>query len=399
MNEKDIIERENLSMADTYWKRPIVVTKGRGATLFDSEGREYIDCTGNYGVAVVGHCHPRVTEAIRDQAEMLTSCHGTFYNESRSLFLEKLHEIVPRGLDKAFLSNSGAESVELALKLARRYTGKKEIIAMMGGFHGKTMGALSATWNKKYRAPFKPLVPGFKHVPYGNINRVREAVTDDTAAIIAEPIQGEGGINIPPRDFLPALRELCDEKDVLLILDEIQTGLGRTGKTFAFEHWGIQPDILCLAKSIAGGLPMGVTMARGEVMSSLGSGEHSSTFGGGPIACAAAAATLDVLVEEELPEKAAEKGEYLMEELQDIEDEYRILREIRGMGLMIGVELRFDILNILMGAIERGVLFLDAGRNVVRMLPPLVIRKGQIDSVVSVLDELLGVEETARLRG
>lgn len=398
MNEKDIIERENLSMANTYWKRPIVIKNGRGAILFDSEGREYIDCTGNYGVAVVGHCHPKIVEAIKEQAESLTSCHGTFYHESRSLLLEKLQAITPSGLDRIFLSNSGAESVELALKLARRYTGKKEVIAMMGGFHGKTMGALSATWNKKYRSPFKPLVPGFKHVPFGNINRVREAITDDTAAVITEPIQGEGGINIPPRDFLLALRELCNEKGVLLILDEIQTGLGRTGKTFACEHWNIKPDIICIAKAIAGGLPMGATISTNEIMSSLGAGEHSSTFGGGPVACAAAAATLDVLVEEELAEKAAEKGEYLMQALIELSEKYRIIRGARGMGLMIGVELRFDILNILLGAMERGVLFLDAGRNVVRMLPPLVIQRSQIDKAISVLDEVLGEEEAARLR-
>lgn len=398
MNEKDIIERENLSMANTYWKRPIVIKNGRGAILFDSEGREYIDCTGNYGVAVVGHCHPKIVEAIKEQAESLTSCHGTFYHESRSLLLEKLQAITPSGLDRIFLSNSGAESVELALKLARRYTGKKEVIAMMGGFHGKTMGALSATWNKKYRSPFKPLVPGFKHVPFGNINRVREAITDDTAAVITEPIQGEGGINIPPRDFLPALRELCNEKGVLLILDEIQTGLGRTGKKFACEHWNIKPDIICIAKAIAGGLPMGATISTNEIMSSLGAGEHSSTFGGGPVACAAAAATLDVLVEEKLAEKAAEKGEYLMQALLELSEKYRIIREARGMGLMIGVELRFDILNILLGTMERGVLFLDAGRNVVRMLPPLVIQRSQTDKAISVLDEVLGEEEAARLR-
>lgn len=398
MKKQNIIERENLSMAKIYWKRPLVITHGKGVTLWDAEGKEYIDCTGNYGVAITGHSHPRVVEAIKTQAEKLISCHGTFYNEARSEFLEKLIALAPRGMDRAFLSNSGTESVELALKLARRSTGKTGIIAMMGAFHGKTMGALSATWNKKYRAPFEPLVPGFKHVPFGKIERVEKVIDEDTAAIITEPIQGESGLHIPPDDFLPALRELCDEKDILLIIDEVQTGLGRTGKMFACEHWKIEPDILCLAKAIASGLPMGVTMAKDEIMSSLSVGEHSSTFGGGPVACAAARATLDVLIEEKLTERAAKLGKHFMERLKNFKEKFRIVREARGLGLMAGVELRFDILNVLLGALNRGVLFLDAGRTVMRFLPPLVIKTEQLDKVISILDEVLEEEESARLR-
>jgi len=398
MKIRNIIEREARSMAEIYWKRPLVIVRGKGAILWDAEGREYIDCTGNYGVAITGHSHPKVVEAIKAQAERLISCHGTFYNEARSEFLERLVSLAPKGLDRVFLSNSGAESVEFALKLARRSTGKPGIIAMMGAFHGKTMGALSATWKKKYRKPFEPLVPGFKHVPFGDIERVEKAISEDTAAVITEPIQGEGGIRVPPDDFLPALRELCDERGILLIVDEVQTGLGRTGRMFACEHWGIEPDILCLAKAIASGIPMGVTMARGEVMSSIGVGEHSSTFGGGPVACAAASATLDVLREEKLPERAAKLGRRFMERLGEFKEKYRIIREVRGLGLMIGVELRFDILNILLGALDRGVLMLDAGRNVMRFLPPLVIETAQLDRVLSVLDEVLGEEESARLR-
>jgi len=398
LRELGVVERENLSMAGIYWKRPLVIVRGRGATLWDADGRRYIDCTGNYGVAITGHSHPRVVEAIKAQAEELISCHGTFYNEARSEFLGKLMALAPKGLDRAFLSNSGAEAVEFALKLARRSTGRTGIVAMMGAFHGKTMGALSATWNKKYRAPFEPLVPGFSHVPFGNIDRAGEAVTDETAAVIAEPIQGESGINVPPADFLPALRDLCDDRGALLIVDEVQTGLGRTGKMFAVEHWGVQPDILCLAKAVASGLPMAVTLAKDEVMSSLGVGEHSSTFGGGPVACAAASATLDVLLEERLPERAARLGRRFMEELDGLGEKYRIVRENRGLGLMVGVELRFDILNVILGLLDRGVLILDAGRNVARFLPPLVIEEGQLDAVVAALDEALGEEEGARLR-
>ncbi|MFB0568167.1 MAG: aspartate aminotransferase family protein [Nitrososphaeria archaeon] len=398
MSRQNVIDIENLSMARTYWKRPLVINRGKGAILWDINGKEYIDCTGNYGVAIVGHAHPKVVEAIKAQAEKLTSCHGTFYSEARSKFLEKLVALAPRGLERAFLSNSGAESVEFALKIARRSTGRKEIIAMMGAFHGKTMGALSATWNKKYRHPFEPLVPGFKHVSFGKIENIEKAISDETAAVITEAIQGESGVRVPPDDFLPALRELCDEREILLIVDEVQTGFGRTGRMFACEHWGIEPDILCLAKAVANGLPMGVTMTKGEIMSSLQVGEHSSTFGGGPLACAAAAATIDVLLGEKLPERAARLGNNLMERLEGSKEKYKIIREVRGLGLMIGLELRFDILNILLMLLDRGILMLDAGRNVMRFLPPLVIEEAQLDRVVSVLEEVLGEEEDAKLR-
>lgn len=394
-----IVDMETLTMASTYWKRPLVITHGKGASLWDAEGKKYLDCTSNYGVAITGHCHPRVVEAIRNQAGLLLSCHGTFYNEARSGLLERLSTIAPDGLKRAFLSNSGTEAIEFALKLARRSTGKTGIIAMMGAFHGKTMGALSATWNKKYRTPFMPLVPGFSHVPYGRLERVEAAIDDETAAIIAEPIQGESGVNVPPDDFLPGLRDICDDKGVLLILDEIQTGFGRTGDMFACQHSGIEPDILCLAKAIASGLPMGATMATEEVMSKLKMGDHSSTFGGGPVACAAACATLDVLKDERLPERAKANGEYMFSKLEGLAEKYRIVRGARGRGLMLGLDLRFDVLNIIMGSLERGVLFLDAGRNVVRMLPPLIIDREEIDRAITVLDEVIEVEENARLSG
>jgi acetylornithine/LysW-gamma-L-lysine aminotransferase len=398
MIDEEVKRIEDERLAATYWKRPLTITEGREAVLIDSKGREYIDCTGNYGVAVVGHCHPRVVDAMRTQVEKLISCHGTFYNPARSDFLEKLVSVTPKNLDSVFLSNSGAESVEFALKLARKSTGKKEIIAMMGGFHGKTMGALSATWNRKYRTPFEPLVPKISHVPYGKIDRVKDSINEDTAAVIFEPIQGESGINIPPKDFIPSLRELCEEKEVLMIADEIQTGLGRTGSLFACEHYGVTPDIMCLAKALAGGLPMGATISSKEIMSSMGVGEHSSTFGGNPVSCAAASAVIDILTEENLPEKASRLGDLLLNALKDMENEYKIVRKTRGMGLMIGIELRFDILNILLGAMDKGVLFLDAGRNVVRLLPPLVINEEQIGIVASVLNQVLGDEEAARIR-
>ncbi|MEM2911205.1 MAG: aspartate aminotransferase family protein [Candidatus Bathyarchaeia archaeon] len=398
MNEREIIETEDKFMANVYAKRPVAIVKGKGALVWDVNGKEYIDCSGSYGTCIVGHCHPKVVEAIKKQAETLISCHGSLYNNMRAELLQKIVQIAPKGLNKVFLSNSGAEAVECAIKLARKFTGKPEIIAMMGAFHGKTMGALSATWDRKYRDPFKPLVPEFKHVPPDNLEKVEEAITEKTAAVIVEPIRGEGGVRVPPEGFLKGLRDICDEKEVLLIFDEVQTGFGRTGKVFACEHWRITPDVLCLAKSVAGGLPMGITIAKEEVMASFKVGEHTSTFSGNPLICAAACAAIEALIEERLPERAATLGEYFKEQLENLKAHYGIIREVRGLGLMIGVELRFDVLNVLMKSMENGVIVLDAGKNVLRFLPPLVIEKAQINKVVSVLDMVLEEEEHERLR-
>ena len=393
MSEFDIINFENRLMANVFAKRPVVITRGKGALVWDINGKEYVDCMGSYGVALLGHSHPKVVEAICKQAETLISCHASLYNNKRTEFLQKLVSITPRGLNKVFLSNSGAESVECAIKLARKYTGKAEIIAVMGGYHGKTMGALSATWDKKYREPFQPLVPEFKHVPPDNLEKLTEAVTDKTAAVLLEPIRGEGGVRVPPDDFLPGVRELCDEKDVLLILDEVQTSFGRTGKLFGCEHWGVTPDVMCLAKPFAGGLPIGITVAKEPVMSAFKVGEHSSTFSGSPLVCAAACAAVDALVKEKLAGRAANLGAYFKDELEELQAKYKIVKEVRGLGLMLGMELRYEVHNIILKTMERGVLILDAGRNVLRFLPPLVIEKEQIDKTISVLDEVIGEEE------
>ena len=296
MKEQEIIKVEDQLMANVYTKKPIVITKGKGALVWDINGKEYIDCTGSYGVALLGHSHPKVVAAICEQAPKLISCHASLYNDKRSEFLKKIVEIAPPGLSKAFLSNSGAEAVECAIKVARKFTGKPEIIAVMGGYHGKTMGALSATWEKKYREPFMPLVPEIKHVAPDNLDKIREAVTDKTAAVIVEPVRGEGGIRVVPDGYLSGLRKICDEKGILLILDEVQTGFGRTGKLFGCEHAGIVPDIMCLAKPVAGGLPIGVTLAKENVMASLKGGEHTTTFSGSPLVCAAGCAAIDVLL-------------------------------------------------------------------------------------------------------
>jgi len=380
-----------------YSKYPITIVKGKGALLWDKEGKEYIDFMGGYGVSIIGHCHPRVVNAIKEQCEKLITCHGSLYNDKRAEFLEKIVNITPKTLEKAFLCNSGAESVECALKLALKYTGKTEVVAMKRGYHGKTLGALSATWNMKYRKPFRQVIhPNVKFVPFGDAEALRETVSNNTAAVIVEPIQGEGGVNIPPNGYLTEVQEICREKDVLLIVDEIQTGLGRTGKLWACQHWKVEPDVMCLAKGIAGGVPMGVTLARREVMDSLKVGEHTSTFGGNPLACAAASATIDVLISEKLPERAAELGNFFIEELRGLQDEFKVVRDVRGLGLMVGLESRFDVRNILMKALDYGLILLYAGRNVLRFLPPLVISREQIQRGITVLRELLTEEEKAR---
>jgi len=386
-------------MANVFAKKPLVLNKGKGAIVWDINGKEYLDFTSSYGVALLGHSHPKIVEAVCRQAERLISCHAGFYNDVRTEFLQKLAGITPKDLEKSFLSNSGAESIECAIKLARKFTGKPEIISLMGAFHGKTMGALSATWDKKYREPFLPLVPEFKHVPPDSINKVREAITEKTAAVLVEPIRGEGGIRVPPDDFLQGLREVCDERNILLIFDEVQTGFGRTGKMFACEHWKTIPDVMCLAKPIAGGLPIGITVAKDHIMSSLKVGQHSTTFSGSPIVCAAGCAAIDVLLEEKLVDRAAMLGNYFKSQLEDLQAKHRIIKEVRGLGLMLGIELKFDVLNIILKSMERGTLFLDAGRTVLRFLPPLVTEKEQINRAINVLDEVIGNEENERSSG
>ena len=398
MDEKHIMAIEDAYLARVYQKFPVSIIRGKGAIVYDANGKKYIDCMSGYGVSLVGHCHPKIVEAIKRQAETLITCHGSFYNDKRAELLEKLVKITPKELDKVFLCNSGAESVECALKIAVKYTGRSKIVSMIRGFHGKTLGALSATWNPKYKKSFASLIPKkFNFVPFGNLERAEETIDNETAAVIVEPVQGEGGIHVPPPDYLKGLREICDRHDAVLIFDEVQTGFGRTGRMWAFEHWKVSPDVMCIAKAMGGGFPIGATIAKAEVMNSLKIGEHSSTFGGNPLACAAASATIDVILEENLPERARRLGGYFKGLLEEMVGEFRILREARGLGLMLGLESRIFIYEILMKALDEGLLLLYSGRNVIRFLPPLVIEKSHLEMAANILSRILA-EEDKKLR-
>jgi len=377
---------ENAHTSGVYAKRDLTIVRGEGATLYDDQGNAYIDCVGGQGTANLGHAHPKVVAAITEQAQKIISCPEMFYNDTRAKLLEKLTSLAPKGMDRVFLSNSGTEAVEAAFKFARYSTKRTEIIATMRGFHGRSMGALSATWNKKYRTPFQPLIPGIKHVPYNKLEKLEAAIDENTAAVILEAVQGEGGVYPGDAEYLLGAQELCRERGALLIMDEIQTGFGRTGKMFALDHYDLQPDILCVAKSIAGGVPMGATLL-GERVAELGKGIHGSTFGGNPLAAAASLAALNALVDEKLPERAAEMGAYLLEELKKIDSP--LIREVRGMGLMIGIEIKKKVAPYLRALTERGVLVLPAGMTVIRLLPPLVITREQVDKIVVALKEVL----------
>ena len=384
---------EDQFMGNLYQRFPVVIEKGKGAHVWDVYGKEYIDCMGGYGVALVGHQNERVNKAIKEQIDKIITVHSSLYNKTREEFLKILIGLAPKGLTQVHLNNSGAEAVEAAIKFARKFTGKKGMIAMKGSYHGKSFGALSITFNPKYRKAFAPLVEKVSYASFGDIDSLRSVIDDDTAFIILEPIQGESGINVAPKEFLQEVRKLCDERGILLIFDEIQAGLGRTGRLWACDHWDTAPDIMCLAKGIAGGVPMGATLVKPEILGSMSKGEHSSTFGGNPLSCAAGIAALKSLTEDGLIENSEKMGKIFREGLESLKEKHKIIREIRGKGLMIGVELKFEVRNILMNLIKEGVLMLYSGRNILRILPPLVISEQDITKVLQILDVVLTKEE------
>jgi acetylornithine/LysW-gamma-L-lysine aminotransferase len=381
-----IIAAESAHTSGTYPKRPIAIVRGEGAQVWDADGRAYIDCVAGQGAANLGHANPAVVEAIGAQAGRLISCTEIFYNDQRAAYLGELVAALPQGMERVFLCNSGAEAVEGALKIARLVTGRQGVVAAVRGFHGRTMGALSATWEPKYREPFAPLVPGFAHVPFDRLDALDTAVNDTTAAVLLELVQGEGGVRPASQEYIAGAARICHERGALLVVDEVQTGFGRTGRLWACEHYGVVPDLLVLAKSIAGGLPMGAVALHGR-LGALPQGSHGSTFGGNPLACAAARATLRYLLDHDLPRQAAEKGTYLIERLRALH--LPRVREVRGLGLLVGLELKERVQPFLIALMEHGVLALPAGPNVLRLLPPLVITYDQLDQVIAALDTVL----------
>jgi acetylornithine/LysW-gamma-L-lysine aminotransferase len=387
---------EDNYLGSHHQRFPVTVEKGLGAKVWDINNKEYIDCMGGYGVALVGHRNPRVVAALKAQLDKIITVHTSLYNKTREEFLENLVKVAPKGLTQVHLGNSGTEAVEAAIKFARKFTGKPGMVAMNGSYHGKSLGSLSVTFNPKYRKSFMPLVEKVDFAPFGDIEALKSKINKDTSFVILEPIQGESGINVAPPGFLQDVRKLCDENGILLIFDEIQAGLGRTGKMWASEHWNTAPDIMCLAKGIAGGVPMSVTLVKPEILTAMSKGEHSSTFGGNPLSCAAGTATLQALTQDGLIENAAKVGKFFMDGLEKLKQKHNIIREVRGKGLMIGVEMKFEVKDMLFDGIKEGVLLLYSGRNILRLLPPLVITEAEITKVLEVLDRLFAREAERR---
>lgn len=382
----EILALEDAHTSGAYAKRPVAMVRGKGAILWDADGNRYIDGIAGIGVASVGHNHPVLIAAIQEQLDKLIVCHEAYYSDQRALFLRELTERTPGDLDRVFLCNSGTEAIEGAIKIARYFTGRTDLVAHRRAFHGRTMGALSLTWKPKYREAFHPLLPGVSHVPLNDIEALEAAVTERTAAVVLEVIQGEGGVWPADSDYLDAVRRLCDAKGVLLVVDEIQTGMGRTGKWFACEHFDLLPDILCLGKALGGGIPLGAVVWR-ESLGKLPPKSHGSTFGGNPLACAAGRAVLRVLADEDLPGRAARLGEQFVQELRELDSPN--IREVRGRGLMIGVDLRSRAGPVIKALMNRGILVIPGGPTVLRLLPPLVIAEEELADIVRGIADVL----------
>ena len=390
---KSIIQLTEKHVAGTYGRYPIALVKGKGAKVWDKSGKQYIDFVSGLAVDNLGHCHPAVVSAIKKQAETLIHVSNLYHIEPQSRLAEKLTSL--SFADKVFFCNSGTEANEGAIKLARRYffdKGQKErteIITMNNSFHGRTLGSLSATAQKKFHAGFKPLLPGFKYIPFNDLPSARKAITKKTCAILVEPMQGEGGVNIPDPSYLKGLRKLCKEHDMLLIFDEVQTGFGRTGKLFAYELYRVKPDIMTLAKALGGGVAIGALAGTNQVMKSFVPGTHAATFGGNPIACSAALASLKVLTGKNFLDKTNATGNYFLQRLKEISKNNPVVREVRGKGMFLALELKKPGGNIVNECMERGYLINCIQQNVLRFLPPLNISRKDIDGMIAVLSDSL----------
>jgi acetylornithine/LysW-gamma-L-lysine aminotransferase len=381
-----IREIENGDLVPLYAKRDVALVRGQGTTLWDSDGKEYLDCMSAYGAAILGHAHPAVTEAIMRQAQTLTTCHQSFYNDQRARFLDLLMQHTPPGITRAFFCNSGTESVEAALKFARAVSGRQHFVATRRAYHGRTMGSLAVTGDNKYREAYAPMYGTVTHVNYGDPDSLA-AITDETAALIVEPIQGEGGIHPAPQGYLQAAREACDAHGALLIFDEVQTAF-RTGAIFRATAEGVTPDIIAISKAVANGLPMGLTLMTEAVATQVPPGTHGNTFGGNPLVCAAAHATLSTIINDGLLEQSKTVGEHFIAALRALN--HPMIRDVRGRGLMIGVELKTKVTPVLRRLQEGGVLALPAGGLIIRFLPPLILTTEQADHAVAALGQALG---------
>jgi acetylornithine/N-succinyldiaminopimelate aminotransferase len=385
---EEVFEKEKRYLMQTYKRPRIVIKEGKGAIVKDFFGNEYIDCVGGIAVNAVGYCHPEVVSAIKEQAEKLMHVSNLYYTEPQVKLAEKLSEL--SGMNKVFFCNSGAESIEAALKLARKVTGRQKFIAAEGSFHGRTLGSLSVTFGTKFRSAFEPLLlKGVKFVRYNDAEAIRKVLDEETAAVILEPIQGESGVRVPSEGYVKAVREICTEKNVLLILDEIQTGFGRTGRWFGKDHDGVEPDIMTVAKAMGAGFPIGALLSKEGI--EFESSEHASTFGGNPLACATALASIRVIEGERLVERSRELGKYFMERVRGEKglESNPLVKEIRGKGLMIGIELTKPCSDVVEKALERRILINCTADKVIRLVPPLVIRKEELDKVISILQAII----------
>ena len=393
MDSKEWMELSEKVVAYTYGRFPIILVRGKGTRVWDMDGKEYLDFLSGLAVCNLGHCHPKVVKAIQDQAEKLIHVSNFYYIEKQIQLASLLCQHSFAG--KVFFCNSGAEANEGAIKLARKYAKEKvgedryEIVTMERSFHGRTLATLTATAQEKYHKGYAPLVPGFKHIPFNDIEAARRAVDSKTCAILIEPIQGEGGVNIPSEGYLKALREICDANRILLIFDEVQVGMGRTGKLFAYEHYGIEPDLLTLAKSLAGGVPIGALLMKKETAEGFQPGDHASTFGGNPLATAAGVAALTALLEEGILENCQRVGDYFLSKLKEMGSRFPFVREVRGKGLILGVELKREGAPIVTAMMERGFLINCTMGNVLRFLPPLIVTKEEVDQLIGVLEETM----------
>ncbi len=387
-----IRELDEQYVAGTYRRQPLALVKGRGMFVEDIRGKRYLDFVGGIAVCSLGHCHPALTKAISAQAKKLMHVSNLYYIQPQAELAALLARVVPKGISKFFFCNSGAEAIEGAFKLAIKHTHRQRIIAMQGSFHGRTAAAVGATWKSSYRKPFEAIIPKiFDFVPFNDLAAAEQAMGGQTAAVIVEPIQGESGVNVPSDDYLPGLRKLCDERGVLLICDEVQTGMGHTGKWFACEHWGVKPDELTMAKALGGGFPIGCLGARTEVMDSFSPGDHASTFGGNPLACAAAKAVVQTMQKLKLPQRATKIGGYFKTRLNELADEHECVREVRGLGLMLAMELSSkEIANAaVVKARGRGFLINCTAEKVLRFVPPLIVERKHINQLVEALDKIL----------